>query len=112
MSWGVSVLIYSIVGLNRDAFFGDVDTVLAVAGILFVTIFVLGEVIRRGARLVGMEKAGIASLIMLGTRKDPGLAGAIALVFFGPIAALASAVYATVTSIHFVFVTWALKRMK
>jgi predicted Na+-dependent transporter len=98
--------------LNRDAFFDDIGTVLIVAAIIFVSTFVLGEVIRRGARFLGMEKADTASFIMLGTRKDPGLAGAIALVFFGPVAALASAVYAAVTAIHFVFLAWVLKRIR
>jgi len=112
VSVGVSILIYTIVGLNRDAFFEDIGTVLLVAAIIFVTTFVLGEVIRRGAMSLGVKKADIASFVMLGTRKDPGLAGAIALVFFGPVGALASAVYAAVTAIHFVFLTWVLRRMR
>jgi BASS family bile acid:Na+ symporter len=112
VSWGVSLLIYTIVGLNRDAFFEDIGTVLIVAAIIFVSTFVLGEVIRRVAASLGVKKADAATFIMLGTRKDPGLAGAIALVFFGPVAALASAVYAAVTAIHFVFLAWIVKRIK
>ena len=59
-----------------------------------------------------MEKVDPVSLLLLGTRKNGGLAGAIAIIFLDPRAAVPVAVVAAFNAIHFVWLTWWVKRMR
>ena len=54
----------------------------------------------------------VSSLMLLGTRKTYGVAGAIALIFFDARAAIPAAVVAAVNIIHFVWLTWRVRGMR
>ncbi len=112
VTWGFFLVIYTIVGLNRDTFLQEPDTLLLASIIAFTGTFVIAEVINRIAGLFGVAKADRISLMLLGTRKNDGLAGGIALLFFGPRAALPAAVVTTFNIIHFVWLAWWVKRMR
>ena len=55
VNWGFFLVIYTIVGLNRDAFLEEPGTLLLVCAIAFASTFVLAEVINRVSRLLGVE---------------------------------------------------------
>jgi BASS family bile acid:Na+ symporter len=112
VTWGFFLVIYTIVGLNRDTFLEEPETLLLPAAVAFWGTFVIAELINRVSRAFGVEKADRISLMLLGARKNDGLAGGIALVFLGPRAALPAAVTTAFNIIHFIWLAWWVKRMR
>ncbi len=111
VNWSFFVIFYTIFGLNRDTFLNEPDTVLVSLAIAFVSTFVMAELIERGARIGGVVREDRISYALLGTRKTYALAGAIALVFFGTKAAMPAAVCSAFNILHFVWLTWRVKRL-
>ncbi|MGB2583543.1 MAG: bile acid:sodium symporter, partial [Dehalococcoidia bacterium] len=112
VNWGFFLVIYTMVGLNRDVFLQEPGTLLLVSVVAFTGTFVLAEVINRISRRLGVQKMDRISFMLLGTRKNDGLAGAIALIFFDPRAAMPAALVMTFSVFHFVWLTWWVKRMR
>jgi BASS family bile acid:Na+ symporter len=112
VNWGFFLVIYTMVGLNRDVFLQEPGTLLLVSAIAFTGTFVLAEVINRVSRRLGAQKGDRVSFILLGTRKNDGLAGAIALIFFDPRAAMPAALVMAFSVFNFVWLTWWVKRMR
>jgi len=111
INWGFFVVVYTIVGLNQDAFLAHPATLLPVALIAFVSTFVLGYLVDRLARFLGRDKPNRVSLILLSTRKNYGMAAAIALAIFSPRGAIPAAVATVFAIVHFIWLTFWVKRM-
>jgi BASS family bile acid:Na+ symporter len=102
-NWCFFVVIYTVVGLNHDVFLHHPLTLIPVALIAVCSTFILGLVIERMSIWVGVEPEKRVSLILLGTLKNYGLAGGIALTLFDKQTALP----ATVSTVFMiVFVIW------
>lgn len=97
-NWGFFLVSYSIIALNRDVLLTDTLSLVPVFIIAFATTVVLGWVIEVSARFLGSKPDTIISLVLLGTLKNYGLAGGLALALFDK----ASAVPATVASVFMV----------
>ncbi len=82
VNWSFFVVLFTIIGLNREVFFGQFDVLLWSSIIAIVITFVLGYVIELIARVLHTNRATSISLILMGTMKNYGLAGAIALTLF------------------------------
>jgi len=82
VNWSFFVILSTIIGLNRAAFFGQFDVLLKIAIIAIATTFVLGYAIELIARAFHTNQATSISLILMGTMKNYGLAGVIALTLF------------------------------
>lgn len=111
INWGFFVVVYTIVGLNQGAFLAQPLSLLPVALIAFVSTFVLGYLIDRLARFLNRDKPNRVSLIFLGTRKNYGMAAAIALALFSSRGALPAAVATVLAVVHFIWLTFWVKRM-
>ena len=111
VNWGFFLVIYTIVGLNRDIFLEEPGTLLSMTAVAFIAIFILAEIVNRVSRRLGVGKADRISLMLLVTRKNGGAAGAIALIFFDPRAAMPVAVMTAISVLHFVWLNWWAKRM-
>jgi len=105
VNWGFFLVIYTLVGLNRDVFFDDPGVLLRAAAVVFVAIYVLAEVVNFVSARMGVAAADRISLMMLATRKNGGAAAAIALIFFDPRAAVSVAVMTAISVSHFIFLT-------
>ncbi|UCC60010.1 MAG: hypothetical protein JSV02_09800, partial [Dehalococcoidia bacterium] len=112
VNWGFFLVIYTIVGLNRDILLEEPGTLLPAAAVAFVATFVLSDVVNRISKYFGVGKADRISLMLLVTRKNGGAAGAIALIFFNATAAIPVAVMTAVSVLHFVWLNWWVKRMR
>ncbi|UCC59352.1 MAG: hypothetical protein JSV02_06215 [Dehalococcoidia bacterium] len=112
VNWGFFLVIYTIVGLNRDILLEEPGTLLPAAAVAFIATFVLSEVVNRVAKYFGVGKADRISLMLLVTRKNGGAAGAIALIFFSATAAMPVAVMTAISVLHFVWLSWWVKRMR
>ncbi|MFC2063159.1 bile acid:sodium symporter family protein [Chloroflexota bacterium] len=112
VNWGFFIVVYIIVGLNRDIFLTDFNTLLMLSIVSFIATFGLTFVIDYVSRKFNIDKPTRISLILLGTRKNYGLAGALALTFFGAKAALPTGVAIAFAIMNFIFLTFWVKRME
>lgn len=110
VNWSFFVVVYTIVGLNHDAFLQEPLTLLRISIIAFLSTFVLSAIINRVAHSMGQDKTTRISLILLGTRKNYGLAAAIALTIFSPRASMPAAVAMVFAIIHFIWLTFRARR--
>lgn len=91
--WGFFIVLYSMIGVNRDLIFSQPLLIAPIALVVIVATFVLGFVIEKVGVLVKVDKKNIISLVLLGTLKNQGIAGGLAIALFEKEAALPSAVY-------------------
>jgi BASS family bile acid:Na+ symporter len=92
INWGFFVVVYTIIGLNRSAFLGFSSELVPVAIISFCCTFGIAHAIYAVARLFRVTSSMRVSFAVMGAWKNYGLAGAIALLYFGEAAALPAAV--------------------
>jgi BASS family bile acid:Na+ symporter len=110
VNWGFFVVVYTIVGLNQSAFLEQPERLLPTAAAAFISTFVLAYIIDRVSRFSGVNRASRISLILSGTRKNYGMAAAIALALFSPRAAAAVAMVFAI--VHFIWLTFWVRRMR
>jgi BASS family bile acid:Na+ symporter len=102
-NWSFFVVSYTIVGLNREIFLGHPLSMVPVALVALGSTFLLGLIIEKAGDLLRIEPKTLTSLILLGTLKNYGLAGGLALALFST----RTAVPATVSVIFMiVYIIW------
>lgn len=102
---GFFVVVYTVVGLNRDIIFGRPDALGPVVLVAFLTTFVLGSLIGRLARALGLKSGLGVSLTLVGTMKNYGLSAAIALTLFSEHTALPATVSIVFMILYFVWLS-------
>ncbi|MGQ9920391.1 MAG: hypothetical protein ACUVRZ_03570 [Desulfobacca sp.] len=102
-NWSFFLITYTIVGLNRQFFLQQPLTLLPVMGIALATTFVWGEMIEWFCRWRGVRQPRLISLVLLGTLKNYGLAGGLALALFSPQTSVPAAVS---TVFMIVYIIW------
>ncbi len=96
INWTFFLFNYTVVGLNRDVFLHEPRSLLPLVLIAFVTTFLLGWTIERVSTFIGVNPEIKRSLVLLGTLKNYGIAGGIALALFSREATMPSTVSAVV----------------
>ena len=91
-NWSFFVALFTIVGLNRQAFFGEFDILLRIIIIAVATSFVLAYIIELVTKALRVDRATSISLTLMGTLKNYGLASGILLTLFGERAAIPASV--------------------
>ena len=89
--WGFFIVLYTLIGLNRNLIFHEPFGILPVSAILFAGTFLLGFIIEAVGKLFKVAPADRVSLVLLGTMKNQGLAGGLALSLFPEETALPAA---------------------
>jgi BASS family bile acid:Na+ symporter len=103
VNWSFFVTLFTIVGLNRQAFFGDFDTLLRVVIIAIAISFVLGYIIKLATGALHVERETSISMVLLGSLKNYGLASGILLTLFGERAAIPASVCTVFGILHLVW---------
>jgi predicted Na+-dependent transporter len=88
-----SLILYTVVGLNRETIIGQPSSLFPVAAIALTSTFLLGFLIEWLGTLLHINKEKLTSLCLLGTLKNYGLAAGLALSLFSKEAALPAAVF-------------------
>jgi BASS family bile acid:Na+ symporter len=102
-NWSFFIVTYTIVGLNQELFLQRPLTLVPVAVIALISTFLLGAVIDRAGRSMGIDRSTLTSLVLLGTLKNYGIAGGLALALFSK----TTAIPASVSSIFMiVYIIW------
>ena len=110
--WGFFVVLYSIIGVNRDLIFSRPIALVLSAGIVFSTTFGLGWIIQKTGAILTVDKKNVVSLVLLGTLKNQGIAGSLAIALFDKETALPSAVYSIFMIFYIMWLDWRGKRVK
>ena len=105
-NWGFFIVLYSIIGVNRDLIFSQPLTIIPVAGIAFATTFILGWIIQKIGVLLNVDKGNIVSLVLQGTLKNQGISGGLAIALFAKEAAVPSAVYSIFMILYIMWLDW------
>lgn len=91
--WGFFVVLYSMIGVNRDLIFSKPQMLLPAVAVVLCATFILGFIVERAGKLLKRNPQNMVSWILLGTLKNQGIAGGLAIALFEKEAALPSAVY-------------------
>ena len=91
-NWSFFLVSYTIVGLNQQVFLTQPLSLFPVAMISVASTFVLGWIIELFGKIAHLDKKKTISIVLLGTLKNYGLAGGLALSFFDTKTALPSTV--------------------
>jgi BASS family bile acid:Na+ symporter len=92
VNWGFFVVLFTIIGLNRQAFFGQFDILFKLAIIAIVTSFGLSYAIELVSKAFHIGRETIISLILVGVMKNFGLASGILLALFSERAAIPTSI--------------------
>jgi BASS family bile acid:Na+ symporter len=102
-NWGFFLVSYAIVGLNRETILSHPLSLLPAALIAVASTFLLAWIIEGVGRLLRVEPKTLVSLVLLGTLKNYGLAGGMALALFSE----TTSIPATVSSVFMiVYIIW------
>ena len=104
--WGFFVVLYSMIGVNRDLIFSKPLMVLPIAGVVLISTFLLGFVIEKTGVFLRGDQKNLISLILMGTLKNQGIAGGLAIALFEKEAALPSAVYSIFMIVYVMWLDW------
>ncbi len=92
INWSFFLVVYTVVGLNREVILSRPSSLIPAATITVTTTFLLGYVIERGVRLLRLDPKRAISMVLLGTSKNAGFAAGLALTLFGKQTAIPSTV--------------------
>jgi BASS family bile acid:Na+ symporter len=109
-NWSFFIISYTIVGLNREVFLTQPLTLLPVVIIALASTFVLGWAIEKVGQAVRIEPSTLTSLILLGTLKNYGLAGGLALALFSKKTALPATVSAVFLVVYIIWLQLKLRK--
>jgi len=92
INWSFFLVVYTVVGLNREVFLSQPSSLIPAAAITVATTFFLGYVIERAGRILRVDPKRVISMVLLGTSKNAGFAAGLALTLFGKQTAISSTV--------------------
>ena len=93
VNWSLSIITFSIIGVNRQAFISDFDVLTRTSVIAFVTTFLLAYLLEVGARTLRVKHETTASIIMMGTTKNWSMAGVLLLTFYSERSAIPPSIF-------------------
>ena len=82
-NWSFFIVVYTIVGVNRQVFFSDPMSLLPAAVLTVTTSYLLGYVIEKAGHRMRFDVKKVTSMLLLGTSKNAGFAAGLALSLFG-----------------------------
>jgi bile acid:Na+ symporter, BASS family len=102
-NWSFFLVTFTIVGLNRELFLHQPLTLAPIAIIAVLSTFLLGWLIELAGRFLRIDQSTVVSFVLLGTLKNYGIAGGLALQLFSK----RTAVPATVSCVFMiVYIIW------
>jgi BASS family bile acid:Na+ symporter len=103
MNWSFFLITYTLTGVNRETIMTQPLSLVPMAVIAFLSTFFLGFLIQWTGGLFHVNKSNLTALFLLGTLKNCGLAGGLALYLFSREAALPAVV---LTVFMTIYMTW------
>jgi BASS family bile acid:Na+ symporter len=110
-NWSFFVVMYTIVGMNRELFLQRPLSLVPVAVIALVSTFLLGAMIAKIGKSLGVDRSTLTSLVLLGTLKNYGIAGGLALALFSKKTAIPAAVSSVFMIIYIIWLDFEKRRI-
>jgi bile acid:Na+ symporter, BASS family len=82
VNWSFFVIVFALIGSNRQAFFGEYDMLLRIVIIAIIISFLLSYVLELIGKALKLRHEMTVSVILMGTLKNYVLAGGILLALF------------------------------
>jgi bile acid:Na+ symporter, BASS family len=111
-NWSFFLVSYTIVGLNQKVFFAQPLSLLPVAIISVASTFLLGWIIEVVSKIARIDKRKTVSIMLLGTLKNYGLSGGLALSFFDTKTALPSTVSVVFMVVYIIWLEFKKNRLE
>jgi len=105
VNWGFAIIIFTVIGMNRQVFNGDFIILLLISIVLFVSIFGMGILFEIYAGRVKLDKDLSISQTLLVTIKSSGFAAVTAYSLFGQRAAIPSALLAIFVLLYLIYLS-------
>jgi BASS family bile acid:Na+ symporter len=93
VNWSLSIITFSIIGVNRQAFISDFDVLIKTSVIAFVTSFLLAYLLEMGAKALRVKHETTVSIMMMGTTKNWSMAGGLLLAFYSERSAIPPSIF-------------------
>lgn len=106
VNWGLFVVIFTVIGLNRSVFFNDPITLGKISLICSVTVIGLGLLYEFLTKKLKVDRSLCSCIMLLGTIKNGGFAAATALALFGDKASLPSAIVSVFLIIFLLYLSF------
>ena len=105
------IIFYTITASSRNLLMNWSSDLFIIASIALVSTFFFAFAIRKIGFYFHRNENKITSFLLMGTMKDCGLAGGIALILFNQEVALPSLIFAVFTLIHINWLKYKIKRI-
>jgi BASS family bile acid:Na+ symporter len=103
VDWSLFIIVFTLIGSNRQAFVGDFGSLVRIAAIAVAISFVLGYLLERLCRALRLRRDTSVSVVLIGTIKNYGLSGGLAITLASERAAIPASVCLV---FGILFVTW------
>lgn len=103
INWSFFLVIYTVVGLNREIFLYQPSTLLPLIIIAVTTTFFMSILIEKVGWFLHVAPERIVSMVLLGTSKNAGFAAGLALTLFSKDTAIASTVQTVFMLVFIIF---------
>jgi BASS family bile acid:Na+ symporter len=110
-NWSFFLVMFTIVGMNRELFLQRPLSLAPVAVIALFSTFLLGAVIAKVGRSMGIDRSTLTSLVLLGTLKNYGIAGGLALTLFSKKTAIPAAVSSVFMIVYIIWLDFEKRRL-
>ncbi len=105
-NWCFGLVTYTIIGLNREMFLFRPLSLVPTALIVFASTFVLGSVIEFAGKRLRLRPEMVTSLVLLGTLKNYGIAGGLALALFSKETSTPATVSSVFMIVYIIWLEW------
>ncbi len=106
VNWGFALIIFTAVGINRNVFLGDISILLNVSLILFISIFILGQLYDIISQKMGINDSERITQNLILTLKSSGFSVVIAMSLFGGDASIPPAVLSVFVLLYLLFLSF------
>jgi BASS family bile acid:Na+ symporter len=112
LNWSFFLVVYTVVGLNRQVFLSQPSSLIPAAAITLSTTYLLGYVIERAGRILRVDPKKVISLVLIGTSKNAGFAAGLALTLFGRQTAIPSTIQTVLMLSFIIFLDLKMRRQR
>jgi len=103
VNWCFFVVLFTIIGVNQSAFFGELNILLRIGAVAIAITFVLGYAIELIARALHVRRETTISMILMGSMKNYGLASGILLALFSERATIPPSIFVVFSILHVIW---------
>jgi BASS family bile acid:Na+ symporter len=112
LNWSFFLVVYTVVGLNREVFLSQLSSLIPAAATTVSTTFLLGYLIERAGRILRFDPKKVISVILLGTSKNAGFAAGLALTLFSRQTAIPSTIQTISMLSYIIFLDLKMRRTR